>query len=118
MIRIRHETFQRKRLKMERYRYGFKRDKRTSLSILNEIVPFSSVYTTTFHAIFKSCRFQSRLHLMPATKRFSVNGGPKRHAFATDVILKRYTVNGPKASTKIMCLVVADMRLFARCDRL
>ena len=41
-----------------------------SLSISNEIVPFSSVYIETSHAVFKSCRFQSHRHLMPVTKTF------------------------------------------------
>ena len=41
-----------------------------SLSIRNDIVPFSSVYTETFHAIFKSYRFKNRPHLVPVTKKF------------------------------------------------
>ena len=68
MICKQHATFQCKRLKSERSRYGFKEKQSVSLSISNEIVPFSSVYTETFHAVFKACRFQNRLHLMLVTK--------------------------------------------------
>ena len=46
-----------------------------------DIVPFPSVYTETFHAVFKSFRYQNRLHFVPVTKCFSVNGGSKRHDF-------------------------------------
>ena len=70
-----------------------------SFWIRNEILPFSSVYTETFHAVFKSCLFQNRFHSMPVTKTFQCKRKAKTARFRIVFIWKRYSVNGALLTT-------------------